>query len=86
MGATIDIKSAMDKTQTSMRQAFVFITAEPDSSKGAIEDLKKVEGVVELYNSGGAYDIIAKVNGESLEHLRDIILNRLRIFTTSSQL
>jgi DNA-binding Lrp family transcriptional regulator len=68
----------METTQTSKRFAFVFITAEPDSTKGALEDLKNVKGVVELYNSRGAYDIIAKVSGESLEYLREVVFKNIR--------
>jgi DNA-binding Lrp family transcriptional regulator len=78
MGATIDINSANIGTQAFKRQAFVFITAEQDSSEGAFEDLQRIEGVVELYNSRGAYDIIAKVSGESLEHLRDIVFKQIK--------
>ena len=66
------------KLQKNRRQAFVFITAEQDLSKSAIEDLKKVDGVVELYPSRGAYDIVAKVNGESLEHLSEVILKQIK--------
>ena len=33
------------KLQIHRRHAFVFITAEPDSSNSALEDLKKVDGV-----------------------------------------
>jgi DNA-binding Lrp family transcriptional regulator len=78
IGAAIEINSVMEKTQTPKRHAYVFITAEPDSTKGAFEDLKSVEGVVELYNSRGTYDIIAKVSGESLEQLREVVFKNIR--------
>jgi DNA-binding Lrp family transcriptional regulator len=78
IGAAIDINSVVEKTQTLMRHAFVFITVEPDSTKSALEDLKNVAGVVELYNSRGAYDIIAKVSGESLEDLRDVVFKQIQ--------
>ena len=77
-GVAFDINSVTEKTQITKRQAFVFITAETDSTKGAIEDLKNVAGVDELYNSRGAYDIIAKVSGESLEHLREVVFKKIR--------
>lgn len=60
------------------RNAFVFITAEPDSSKSTFEDLKLVEGVKEVYLSHGAYDFAVKVSGESLEHLREIVFKRIK--------
>ena len=60
------------------RNAFVFITAEPDSTKSAFEDLKKIEGVNEVYLSHGAYDFIVKVSGESLDHLREIVFKQIK--------
>ena len=88
LNATTNTDSSDEKRlQMHKRQAFIFITAEPDSSKNAIEDLKKVEGVVELYPSRGAYDIIAKVSGESLEHLREVVFKRIKnLFSIRSTL
>ena len=59
------------------RNAFVFITAESDASHSAIEDLRKIDGVKEVYIAHGAYDIIAKVSGSSFENLREIIHKRI---------
>ena len=79
LAATINTDCSDEKKlQMSRRHAFIFITAETDSNKNTIEDLKKVEGVVELYPSRGAYDIIAKVSGESLEHLREVIFKQIK--------
>jgi DNA-binding Lrp family transcriptional regulator len=61
-----------------LRQAFVFINTETDSYESALEDLKRIEGVDEVHPSRGAYDIIAKVSGESLENLRELIFRRIR--------
>lgn len=61
-----------------LRSAFVFITAESDSSDVAFEDLKRIEGVNEVYFSQGAYDIIAKVSAQSLDHLREIIFRQIK--------
>ncbi len=70
--------STEEKVPAHKRHAFVFITAEPDSSKVALEDLRTIEGVIEIYLSRGAYDIIAKVTGESLEHLREVVFKRIK--------
>ena len=79
LGATINASfSDEKKLQINKRHAFIFITAEPNSSKTAYEDLKKVEGVIELYSSRGAYDIIAKVSGDSLEHLREVVFKQIK--------
>jgi DNA-binding Lrp family transcriptional regulator len=61
------------------RSAFVFITAESDDScHCALEDLRRMEEVQEVYLAKGAYDLVAKVNGESLDQLREIISKRIR--------
>lgn len=64
------------------RSAFVFITAESDCCADAFEDLKLIDGVEEVYLSRGAYDIVAKVNGDSLEHLREVIFKRIKNLTS----
>lgn len=60
------------------REAFVFITTEPNAAKIAFEDLSQLEEIKELYLSHGVYDIIAKVTGESLEHLRELVASRIK--------
>jgi DNA-binding Lrp family transcriptional regulator len=62
----------------SKREAFVFITTEPDASESAFEDLSRFEEVKELYLSHGVYDIVAKVKGESLELLRELVTFRIK--------
>ncbi|MCW3996019.1 MAG: Lrp/AsnC ligand binding domain-containing protein [Candidatus Bathyarchaeota archaeon] len=60
------------------RNAFVFITAEPDSCHVALEDLRKIEDVTEVYLARGAYDLVAKISGDSLDHLRENVLKRIK--------
>lgn len=61
-----------------LRSAFVFINTEPGSFEVALEDLRQIEGVNEVYPSRGAYDIIAKVSGESLDYIRELVLRRIK--------
>jgi DNA-binding Lrp family transcriptional regulator len=60
------------------RSAFVFITTELDESHLALEDLRKLDAVDEVYLSRGAYDLVAKVSGDSLEHIREDVLKQIR--------
>ncbi len=64
------------------RSAFVFITAETDCCNSALSDLREIDEVEEVYLAKGAYDIIAKVNGESLEELREVISKKIRNVST----
>jgi DNA-binding Lrp family transcriptional regulator len=60
------------------RSAFVFITAQCNECQEAFEDIRKLDSVDEVYLARGAYDIIAKVSGESLEFLREEVLRQIR--------
>ncbi|MDR1992969.1 MAG: Lrp/AsnC ligand binding domain-containing protein [Nitrososphaerota archaeon] len=67
-----------DVTLKPKRSAFIFITAESEASRMAFDDLKKIDGIQEVYLSLGAYDLVAKVSCESLDHIRENVLKRIR--------
>lgn len=60
------------------RSAFVFITAESEASQTALQDLKTIEEVKEVYLARGAYDIVARVSGESFDQVREVVGKRIR--------
>lgn len=60
------------------RSAFVFITAESDSTNLVLEDLKKIDAVAEVYLARGEYDLVAKIKGESLAFLTENVLKRIK--------
>ncbi len=60
------------------RSAFVFITAESDESQLALEGLRKLDAVEEVYLARGAYDLVAKITSDSMEHLREDVLKQIR--------
>lgn len=74
----LDSYESKPEVKRPLRSAFVFISTEPDSFDLALEDLKQIEGVNEVYLSRGAYDLIAKVSGESLDHLREMVFRRIK--------
>ena len=78
LGAQINAVYPEGEKEKPKRNAFVFITAEPDSGKSTFDDLKKVEGVKEVYLSNGAYDFVVKVSGESLDDLREIVFKQIK--------
>ena len=61
-----------------MPAAFVVITAELGSEDEVLDELKKLEGVKEAYCVYGVYDIIAKVEADSMEKLRDTVTWKVR--------
>lgn len=79
MGAEISSKYSEEETLSKpKRSAFVFITTESDASRLALEDLKKIDEVKEVYLAHGAYDLVVKVSGESFDYLRETVFIRIR--------
>ncbi|MCL1976971.1 MAG: Lrp/AsnC ligand binding domain-containing protein [Candidatus Bathyarchaeota archaeon] len=60
------------------RHAYVFINTETEAYDSAIDDIRRIEGVSEVYPSKGAYDIVAKVSGESIDYLKEQIFTRIK--------
>ena len=61
-----------------MPQAFVLINVESGTEEEVVEELKRIEGIVEAYYSYGVYDIIAKVTAESMEKLKEMVTRKIR--------
>lgn len=67
-----------------METAYVLITCDLGSEAEVIDELKQLTNVKEAHGILGAYDILTKVESDSVESLRDTIswkirkLNRVR--------
>ena len=61
-----------------MAQAYVLLNCELGAEEEVISGLKQVEQVKEVHGTFGAYDIIAKVQAESADQLRETITQNLR--------
>jgi len=61
-----------------MPEAFVCINASPDSVDEVFTELKACKEVKEAFKVYGVYDIIARVSGESMEELTNVIVTRIR--------
>jgi len=64
-----------------MPVAFVLINAEIGSEGEVLGELKKIEGVKEAYFVYGVYDVIAKVEADSMDKLKELITWRIRRIT-----
>lgn len=61
--------------------AFVFLTYDARSSvsqEDVAAELGDIEAVYEVHMISGDWDIIAKVRGESLEQIGDLVIDRVR--------
>ncbi len=61
-----------------MPMAFVLINTEMGSETEVLAALRKIANVKEAYIVYGVYDIVAKVEGESMEKLKDVITWNIR--------
>jgi len=61
-----------------MPMAFVLINAEVGSEDEVVKELRRVEHVKEAYLVYGVYDIIAKVEAETMDKLKEVIASKVR--------
>ena len=61
-----------------MPGAIVLINAETGSEAGVLKRLKKIKGVIEAFLVYGVYDIVARVRGDSMDRLKEIITLHIR--------
>ena len=58
--------------------AFVLINTEMGAESEVLQILKKIADVKEIHLVYGVYDLIAKVESDSMERLRDIVTWKIR--------
>jgi len=61
-----------------MATGYVLINCELGSEEAVISELKAIEGVKEVHGTFGAYDILAKVESDQVEKLRETITWKIR--------
>ncbi len=57
---------------------YILINCEIGSEEKVIENLKTIDGITEVHGTFGAYDILAKVESEQVETLRETITWKIR--------
>ena len=58
--------------------AYVLINCDLGYEEDIISQLKTIDGVKEVHGTFGAYDILAKVESDDVEKLRDTITLKIR--------
>ncbi len=61
-----------------MPAAYVLINCDLGSEEEIIREIRKTDGVKEVEGTYGVYDIIAKVESDSMEKLKNIITWKIR--------
>ncbi|MDN5847150.1 MAG: Lrp/AsnC ligand binding domain-containing protein [Candidatus Nitrosocosmicus sp.] len=61
-----------------MPEAFVLMNAELGSEESIVNELKKIDLVKHVYQVYGVYDVVALVEGESMDKVKETITWKLR--------
>ena len=61
-----------------MATAYILLNCELGSEESIIQQLKNLDGVVEVNGTFGAYDILTKIESPTVEALREIITWKIR--------
>ena len=61
-----------------MTSAFLFINAELLFIEDVINKLKEITEIVDVFKVQGIYDIIARVNSDTEEKLKELLSERIR--------
>jgi len=61
-----------------MYKTFVLINCEPGREPEVLEQLRKVENVVDTQETFGVYDIVARIESDSQSQLANIISDQIR--------
>ena len=61
-----------------MATAYVLINCELGSEESIIQELKNLDGVIEVHGTFGAYDILSKIESATVDVLRETITWKIR--------
>jgi DNA-binding Lrp family transcriptional regulator len=61
-----------------METAYVLVNCDLGSEEEIIQELKHIDSVKEVHGTFGAYDIIAKIESQEREKLRETITWKIR--------
>ncbi len=61
-----------------MPLAFVLINAEIGSEDEVLKELRKMPNVKESYTVYGVYDVVAKVEAETMDKLKEVVTWKVR--------
>ena len=62
-----------------MPLAFLLINADIGSDDKVVDELRKIPNIKESYAVYGLYDIVAKVEAESMDKLKETVTGKIRL-------
>ncbi|MFC1486760.1 Lrp/AsnC ligand binding domain-containing protein [Thermoproteota archaeon] len=61
-----------------MPMAYVLINTEPKHMENVVSTLEKLDAVVEIFPVYGVYDVVAKVQADTMDKLKEIVTWKVR--------
>jgi len=61
-----------------MVQAYILLNVEPGAEGKVLERLKSVDLISEAYVSYGVYDLIVRLNADTMDQLKDAVSHKIR--------
>jgi len=61
-----------------MPTAYVLINTEPKHMENVVSTLEKLDAVVEIFPVYGVYDVVAKVQADTMDKLKEIVTWKVR--------
>ena len=61
-----------------MPSAFVLVNSEMGAEDVVMQEIEKIKNVTEVYTVYGVYDIIVKVEAETMNELKEVVLKNIR--------
>ena len=61
-----------------MIKAYVLVVTHPGSTRNVVEGIRNIEGVVELHEVMGPYDIVVEIEVQSLSEVPPILSDKIR--------
>jgi len=61
-----------------MAIAFVFMITDMGHAESVLKALKEIAGVKEVYMAYGVYDVIAKIEADTMDKLGEIVTGRMQ--------
>ena len=61
-----------------MPMAYVLINTEPKHMENVVSTLEKLDVVVEIFPVYGVYDVVAKVQADTMDKLKEIVTWKVR--------
>ena len=61
-----------------MPMAYVLINTEPKFMEDVVATLEKLDSVIEIFPVYGVYDVVAKIQANTMDELKDIVTWKVR--------